>query len=105
MDVLTNKSYKNYSKLSRYAGTPYYYHKLDNKYIYGKDSYLKDTTAYTSYNVQPNDTWDSLALEYYNNPTLFWIICSFNRISDPYSIPEVGSYIKIPSISTIQFES
>lgn len=104
MDVLENKSYKQYSKLSRYAGVPYYYHTVDQKYIYGKTSYLDDTTPYTLYKVQVNDTWDRIALEFYNNPTLYWIICSFNRITDPYSKPEVGASIKIPSISTIEFK-
>ena len=104
MDVLKNKSYKDYSKLSRYAGFPYYYHSIDDKYIYGKTAWLNDETPYTSYRVKPRDTWDSLALEFYNNPTLYWVICSFNRVADPYTTPEVGSYIKIPSISSIEFE-
>lgn len=105
MDVLTNKSYKDYKKLSRYSAFPYYYHTLDNKYIYGRTAYLKDSTTYSLYKVQQGDTYDKLALEFYNNPTLYWIICSFNRINDPYSVPEEGTYIKIPSISNIEFDT
>lgn len=104
MEVLKNKSYKdNYSKLSRYTPFPYYYHKLDDKYISGTTTYLKDTTTYTVHTIQRGETFDSLALEYYNNPTLYWIICSFNRIQDPFMELKVGQQIKIPSISTIEF--
>lgn len=104
MSVLTNKTYKDYEKLSRYSPFPYYYHTIDDKYIYGTTAYLKDTTPYFSYTVKRGDTFDSLALEFYNNPTFFWIICSFNHIQDPYIELEEGQLIKIPSISTIEFD-
>ena len=103
MSILTDKSYREYSKLSRYSPFPYYYHTVDDKYIYGTTAYLKDTTLYTSHTVKRGDTLDSLALDYYNNPTLYWIICSFNRIRDPFISLEEGSTIKIPSISNIEF--
>ena len=105
MDVLTNKNFKQYTKLSRYAATPYYYHTLDKKYIYGTDKYLKNNTLYTSYIIKEGDTLDSIALDFYNNPTLYWIICSYNRIQDPFIQLKEGDIIKIPSISNIEFES
>ena len=46
MNVLTNERYLNYDKLSRYSQFPYFYNKLDDKYICGTTSYLKDTTNY-----------------------------------------------------------
>jgi len=104
MDVLTNKAYKTHSKISRYTPFPYYYHTIDNKYVYGKTAYLKDTTIYTAHTVKQGDTFDSLALDYYNNPTLYWIICSFNRIQDPFQNLKVGSVIKIPAIANIEFD-
>ena len=85
MDVLTDKSYKQYSKLSRYSAFPYYYHSKDDKYIYGKTAYLKDDTVYSLYQIKRGDTFDSLALYFYNNPTLYWIICSFNHIQNPFT--------------------
>ena len=103
MDVLTDKSYKDYRKLSRYSSFPFYYHTVDNKYIYGTTAYLRDDTLYKLHRVERGDTLDSLALYYYNNPTLYWIICSFNRIRDPFIELEEGSSIKIPSISNIEF--
>ena len=67
-------------------------------------SYIKNTTVYTSYEVQRGDTFDSIALEFYNNPTLYWIICSFNRIQDPFTELVEGQVLKIPSISNIEFD-
>lgn len=105
MNPLTNKSYKQYHKLSRYSPFPYYYHSKDNKYVYGTTAYLKDTTIYTTYTIKKNDTLDSLALKYYSNPTLYWVICSFNHIQDPFIELKEGETIKIPSLSNIEFDS
>ena len=102
-DVLKDKSYKDYNYISRYIGVPYYYNKVDDKYIYGTAQQLNDTSAYVLHKVVLGDTLDSLALKYYNNPTLFWIIADFNRIQDPYKELLVGENVKIPSISSISF--
>lgn len=104
MDVLTNKSYKTTSELSRYSQVPYYYHTVDNKYVSGTTYYLKDTTSYTLHTVSYGETFDSIAFKYYSNPTFFWIICSFNRIQDPFKKLVPGETLKIPSISNIEFD-
>ena len=104
MSTLTNKSYKNYSYISRYTPVPYYYNKKDNKYVYGVPYYLDNTTVYTIHVVKDKETFDSLADYYYGNPTLYWIICSYNHIQDPYKVPKAGSTLKIPSISNIDFD-
>ena len=104
MSVLTNKTYKNYDRWSRYSSFPYYYHTKDDKYVYGTTQYLDDTTVYTLYTVKRNDTLDSIALDYYNNPTYFWIICSFNHIQDPFIELKEGQQLKIPSISNLKFK-
>jgi len=103
-DVLINKTYKQYDKVSRYQEFPYYYNTLDDKYVYGLISHLKDTTTYSIHTVVKGDTLDSLALYYYNNPTYFWIIADFNRIHNVYKELVVGSQIKIPSYSDIEFD-
>lgn len=103
MSILTNKSYKQYDKLSRYSVFPYYFNTLDNKYIYGTTAQLYTSTKYTAYTVRKNDTYDSIALSAYNNPTYYWIICDFNRIQDPFTPPEPGTVLKIPSFSSIYF--
>ena len=104
MNVLKDKSYKDYNYLSRYSIYPYYYHTLDKKYIYGKTTQMKQDSPYTLHKVKNRETLDSLALFYYNNPTLFWVIADFNNIQDPFIKLEVGSYIKIPAIASISFK-
>ncbi len=103
-DVLTNKQFRDYDKISRYAGVPYYYNRLDDKYMYGTGTNLKDNTPHRMHKVVQGDSLDSLSLYYYNNPTYFWIIADFNRIQDPYKELQVGSILKIPTFSTIEFE-
>lgn len=103
MDVLKNKEYKSYNKLSRYTTFPTYYHTVDDKYVYGITSHLLKNTPYSLYRVQRNDTWDSIALEAYNNPVYYWILCDFNDVQDPFDEPKLDSYIKIPVLSSIRF--
>ena len=103
MDILTNKSYRSYDYFCRYSSFPYYYNTEDEKYIYGTTAYLDDSTPYTLYKVQKTDTWDSMALKFYNSPTFFWILCDFNRVQNPYEMPEVGTLIKVPALTNIKF--
>lgn len=104
MDRLQDKSYRTYNYISRYSSFPYYYDSTDKKYIYGTTAYLDDTTPYTLYQVQKNDTWDSMALKFYNSPTFFWILCDFNRVQNPYDSPKVGSRIRVPALTNISFQ-
>lgn len=103
-DTLINKSYKTYDYLSRYGAFPYYYNTKDNKYIYGTTSQLNASTTYTLHKVKQGETFDSIALDYYNNPTFFWVICDFNRIQDPYKELETGEVLKIPTLNAINYE-
>ena len=81
MEVLTKKQYKEYDRVSRYSVFPYYYNRLDEKYIYG-------ITA---------------QLNYYGNPLYYWIIADFNNIQDPYIKLEVGQKLNIPTFNSIEF--
>lgn len=103
--VLTEKSYKTYDRVSRYSVFPYYFNRVDNKYVYGVTSNLNLTdTRYVNHTVKLGDTLDSLALHYYNNPTYFWIIADFNRIIDAYCELKEGTVVKIPTFSDISYE-
>lgn len=102
-NVLKNKSFKTYAKLSRYATFPYFYHSIDDKYIYGITSQLNNTTAYANHIVVYGDTLDSIALDAYNDPCKYWIIADYNRIQDPTKKLTVGSVIKVPVLSAIEF--
>lgn len=103
-DILKDKKYRDYKKLSRYGAVPYYYNIIDNKYMYGTSLNLDTSTAHRMHKVVDNDTLDSLALYYYNNPTYFWIIADFNGIKDPYCKLKIGEVLKIPTFSAIQFK-
>lgn len=104
MDVLTNKQLRAYDRLSRYSNFPFYYNTLDDKYIYGTTNHLKNTTTYKIYQVKQNDTLDSIAMDNYNDPTYYWVICDFNRIQDPFKDLKVGSYLKLPILSLIEYK-
>ena len=71
MDILTDKSKRDYAYTSRYASFPYYYNTEDGKYVYGLTDNLKDTTEYVIHYVDGNDDLDFLALKYYGRPDLF----------------------------------
>lgn len=103
--MLIEKSYKQYAYTSRYNSVPYYYDTDQEKYVYGISSYLDDSTPYMMHTVEQGDTLDNLALKYYSNPTLYWVICSYNRITNPYTELVAGQKLKIPSLSTIRFDT
>lgn len=103
MDALKDKQLRAYDRLSRYATFPFYYHTIDNKYTYGTTNHLKSNTSYQNYTIKQGDTLDKLALQMWNNPTLYWIIADFNRISDPFVNLPVGFILKIPVLSNIEF--
>lgn len=105
MEALTKKEYKTYDRVSRYSVFPYYYNHFDQKYIYGITAQLKkEGVNFVSHKVVEGDTLDTLALYYYNSPTYFWIIADFNNILDPYEELKIGSILKIPTFSNVEFE-
>lgn len=54
--------------------------------------------------MKQEDTLDSLALSYYNNPTLWWFIAAFNDIQDAFiDLSEHYDIIKIPSVTSISY--
>ena len=102
MNVLKDKSSKTYLYTSRYATLPYYYNTLDKKYVYGISKNLNTNTDYVLHNLVDSDSLDSLALEYYGRPDLFWVIADFNNLNDPYiRLVDKMSSIKIPALSGI----
>lgn len=103
-DILVNKQYKNYERLSRYSQFPIYYNTVDEKWVVGTTSQLSDESPYQTFKTTGRETYDMLALSYYNNPTLYWVICDFNHIQDCFEKPEAGVVLKIPVISSIRFD-
>ena len=104
MDTLKNKIYVNFDYLSRYSSVPYYYDTLSSKEIFGIGTNVKHSAEFVTHVVKSNDTLNSLALKYYNNPTFWWVIAYFNDIQDAFK-PLKNKYttLKIPNITNIEF--
>lgn len=104
MDKFKNKRYGQYNYTSRYTGIPYYYDTEAKRDVYGLSKPMIKKSAWVAHKVRSEDTLDSLALKYYNNPTFWWIIAFFNNIQDPFiKLVDTFDIIKIPSISSIEF--
>ena len=101
---LVDKSYLEYRKISRYSNFPYYFNKTDGKYVGGTTNNLDDNTEFIYYTVQAGDSYDSIALKYYDSPLYYWIICDFNRIEDCLEKPKVGTRIKVPTFSALRYK-
>lgn len=69
----------------------------------GKDMYKP--TYYPSIYAQPNDTYiiagitdrlDNIALDFYNDPTLWWIVAMVNDLPGDSIYPPQGAYLRLP---------
>lgn len=104
MDDLTNKRYAQFDYTSRYTGIPYYYNKKDKKDIYGLSKNMIKDVPWVAHKVVQDDTLDKLALNYYNNPSYWWIIAYFNDIQDAFiKLKDYFDIIKIPALNGIEF--
>ena len=104
MDDLKNKRYAKFDYTARYTGIPFYYNTRDGKDIYGLSKNMIKTTSWVAHKVKPNDTLDKLALNYYNNPSYWWVIAYFNDIQDAFiKLSDYFTILKIPAINGIVF--
>jgi nucleoid-associated protein YgaU len=105
MEKLTNKRAHTFDYTSRYSGVPYYFDTKKNRDIPGIGYQINFNTPYVLHTVKAADTLDTLALDYYDNPSYWWAIAYFNKIRDPF-VPLALNYstLKIPTISSIIFE-
>jgi hypothetical protein len=39
---------------------------------------------YLNYKITPLDTWPNLSFKFYNTYKLWWLICKFNNIKNPF---------------------
>lgn len=103
-DALKDKNYKQYENISRYSAFPYYYHTVDNKYIYGTTAHIDKNISFVSHEVREGDTLDNLSLTYYGRPDYYWIIADFNDIQDPYETLFVKyKSLRIPTFTSIAY--
>lgn len=104
MDELKHKAYHAADYTCRTNGVPSYYNEKDRRWVMGIGSNMKKDNAWLAHKIKQEDTFDSLALEYYNNPSYWWVIAYFNDIDDPFAkLADLGDIIRIPNISGIEF--
>ena len=104
MDTLKNKKYISFDYLSRYTTTPSFYDTINNRDIFGIGTNLKTSAEFVTHTVKSNDTLNSLALKYYNNPTFWWVIAYFNDIQDAFKpLRDKYQTLRIPNIASIEF--
>lgn len=105
MEKLINKQSYSFDYKSRYTGIPYYFDTTTQRETPGTVRQINFDTAYVLHVVQPEDSLDSLALEYYGNPTYWWAIAFFNKINDPFiNLTFKYKTLKIPALYGIIFE-
>jgi hypothetical protein len=68
-------------------------------YVTGGDDMLP--SIYSEYEVQYGDTWTNISFLKYGTIELWWIICKFNDVVDPTSLPIEGTILKIPTREVI----
>jgi hypothetical protein len=105
MEKLTNKRSNVFDYNSRYSGVDYFLDTKTGRDTMGIGKQIKFDTPFFMHTLKQEDTLDSLALTYYNNPTYWWVIAYFNKISDPFiKLSLKYTTLKIPTISSIVFE-
>lgn len=53
---------------------------------------------YANYQVKPKDTWTNLSYKFFNTYKLWWLLCKFNNVTDPFKQLVEGTVIKIPTM-------
>jgi hypothetical protein len=56
-----------------------------------------DPSLIELYEIAEGDTWTNISYRYFGTIKLWWLICKFNNIKNPFTELESGKFIKIPS--------
>lgn len=59
-------------------------------------------TYYFDYEIGEADTWTNISFKFYNTIKLWWLICKFNNIINPFTELIPGKRIKIPNENIIE---
>lgn len=73
------------------------YQFLLNKTLIIKGSANARSELFIKHKFSYGDQWSLLSQKFYDTTDLWWVICKFNGISNPFILPSVGTTIKIPS--------
>jgi hypothetical protein len=53
------------------------------------------TSKYYIYELSEKDTWTGISFKFYNTYKLWWLICKFNNIQNPFNELSAGDCIKV----------
>ena len=56
-----------------------------------------DKSKYRDYVVVETDSWTTISYKFFETVELWWLICKFNNVKDPFKELIPGTVIKIPS--------
>jgi hypothetical protein len=71
--------------------------------LYINGSEIAIPNLYNEHQFTDGDHWTLLSHKYYGTVELWWLICKFNGIVNPFILPEVGAKIKIPTEEFVQY--
>lgn len=55
-------------------------------------------SLYYLYTLNETDSWTGISYKFYETIRLWWLICKFNNIIDPFKELTTGKIIKVPSL-------
>lgn len=57
---------------------------------------------YSNYIISSVDSWTAISYKFYKTIKLWWLICKFNDIKNPFTELIPGKYIKIPDENLVK---
>jgi len=97
--TLSNNSYANLFNVIN-KGEKSYFNLCKN--INFKNLDYLSTDLYSTYEVNNLDTWTGISYKMYQTYELWWLICKFNKIKNPFTELEEGKVLKIPSKELVE---
>jgi hypothetical protein len=83
--------YENFFNVYQNTDGSYFYNLLRGINIFpANNSSVEDV-----YTTKSNDTWYLISYNYYNTMDLWWLVCEYNQIKDPTTMPVVGTTLKL----------
>lgn len=67
-----------------------------NKTINFKNVDYIPESLYSIYEIKYGDSWTNISYKFYGTIKLWWLICKFNDVKDPFEELLQGSFLKIP---------
>jgi hypothetical protein len=93
-----------YNHICRYKNTQTLFDELFSEYYhrFGQPFNVQQTSRdeYVKIDNTTENRLDIIALKYYNNPTMWWIIAAANNILDVFEVP-VGTVLRIPPLQVV----